>query len=848
MKITFTTKEMIAAIARRITIVTALHGGMQIQDAEFSGSILEGAVKGFGLKNEPQSVSEKLMDTIDHALNEIISSPDYELPDVCKEELRKEAFSIQKALQYIQSDSPVELFTQTISDICAQSSECDIKTLPIDNMVAKMISHVEKAIQDNHELTGLSTLINSKEILSKLDIILSILTSKMGSYYAKEEYTDMENYKKARQTAESFAKAFNEPLFAEHQFEKSIRLRDVYVDSIFVPSSGYEYSDFDELYKSCKEMSCILIEGDPGIGKSSLAMKVAMSYLSNDIFQDMNVFFIRGKEIRQSDGNPIEDILKITRIKTTDALDNSIIFLDAYDEISYVSESVERNQEYMNRLVRAFDNAVLIITSRPKYIKHFVGETVKMRGFYPEQRRVFLEKYNSKRDEADKLPRNFIEELTQEDIQYQDQINEILSIPMLLYIISVRMVNINEIEDRFNLYEVIFGPDGKGALNTRGKERKSVSQSIWSETYELALQIARTIYFKNDLYISENDIISHIYNMKISASSKEVLKNRFGVEIFLKGAQNNIFTFVHTSIYEYFAAKWICKKLREIIIGHLHESWSLEQVIVELNKTFNTMHFDRNVFYYVMHNINKEYFTSIFRDENLLYNTSNLLNNLLCSNICEGNDSSGIPYFIQMKNMLLWTFNSFNIIFGMFEIDKNAHWVKLNYDAIRFLLKLKNAEDVLFLSHLDLSNIFLEKTDFGETHFIDNDLTSADFTSSSCTSISSSGQRFCKMRFKFADFWKNDLRGYVFDGSDFRFSDFRETILNGASFRGADLRCVSFDNAEIYGVDFTDSHIIIEDFENAHYDEDAFINAIIHDVSEDPNYPLLFFDEELQDN
>lgn len=42
---------------------------MQMQAAEFSGSILEGVVKGFGLKNELQSVSKKLMDTIDHALN-----------------------------------------------------------------------------------------------------------------------------------------------------------------------------------------------------------------------------------------------------------------------------------------------------------------------------------------------------------------------------------------------------------------------------------------------------------------------------------------------------------------------------------------------------------------------------------------------------------------------------------------------------------------------------------------------------------------------------------------------------------------------------------------------------------
>lgn len=45
-KLTFSPKEALAAISRRITIVTALSGGLQLQEAELLGSVSEGVIKG----------------------------------------------------------------------------------------------------------------------------------------------------------------------------------------------------------------------------------------------------------------------------------------------------------------------------------------------------------------------------------------------------------------------------------------------------------------------------------------------------------------------------------------------------------------------------------------------------------------------------------------------------------------------------------------------------------------------------------------------------------------------------------------------------------------------------------
>jgi len=838
---TFNPKEALAAIARRITVVTALSGGLQLENAEFLGSVSEGVVKGFELKDKSETILSKLLNTIDNALNQVFLSNEYEISDGCKENLRHEIFAVQNAVQYLQSDDPVGLFEETIIKICTQSEECDVESLPIRAMAVSISCYVNDAIRNNHDLSGLATFLNTEEILKLLNMIFAIVSSNAMCEPDDVKYSNAEIWNKAQVTAEKFATLFDEPLFAEHEFIEPILLSDVYVDSGFLSSSGDEYDNFCNLYQKHKNDLRLLIEGAPGIGKSSLVMNIAVQYLTSKIFEDQNVFFIRGKEIRYSNGNPVEDILKIIGVQKISMLEGSVVILDAYDEISYASESVERNQEYLSRLLRAFNGISLIITVRSDYIKQFAGDTVEMLGFAPEKRELFLKKYNLKLPGSKKMPDEFIFGLTKEDDEYSDGIYEILSIPMLLYMIAVHLVNIEKIEDKYHLYQVVFAPGGKGALHSRGEDKKDISRQIWSETYLLTLQIAKSMYFKNDLYISESDILAQINDMEISADSKITLKNRFGVEIFLKGEEKGIFTFAHKSIYEHFAAKWICGQLRTIIVRYLHENQSLEQVILSLNKTFNATRFDQNVFEYIMHNVNDEYFTSVFRNSDLLYKTAELLNALLQVCICEDN-GGGVPYYVQMKNMLLWVFNSFSIIFGMFEIEGTAHWVKITHEAIRFLLKLKNTEDHLFISHMDLKYISLENIDFGETYFINNDLTGASFLSATCDKISSSGQSFRGMIMKSADFYNNVLEEVVFDGSDLRFADFRNASLINASFRGADLRCAFFSGAELYEADFTGAHIFLEDFENADYDEDAFKGAVIHEVSEDPNVDILHFD------
>lgn len=433
---------------------------------------------------------------------------------------------------------------------------------------------------------------------------------------------------------------------------------------------------------------------------------------------------------------------------------------------------------------------------------------------------------------------DYITSLTKDDSEYEDDIYEVLSIPMLLYMIAVRNIDISQISEKFDLYELVFGSKGSAAIHTRGNENKRISSLIWENSYNLALSISDSMFFQNDPFISEASIISHIENMNLIKGTKDILKNRFGIEIYLSGS-NSVYTFVHRSIYEYFAAKSICRKIEKIIHQYSYGQIELSQAVAALNRTFPADYYDESIFYYVMFAINKGAVVNLLEEDKTRCLAESLFHNLLTSQLCTSGNTA-IPYIIRLKNMLLWVFNTFSVAFGMLEIDGNPHWIKIDHSTLKYILRLKEPEDTLFISHCDLKGIFLYKFDLGSVYFIDNDLNGAIFKEANCTQITSAGQAFINVSFHTADFWNANLSEFVFQKSDLRFADLRNATLCDADFQGADLRNAHFDGADLSGANFDGAHIYLEDFENAYFEENIFDKAIIYNPEDDdPNCDIL---------
>ena len=837
MSVSFNPKEALAFIAKSIVLSAVAAQGIPPEQAKFASSIVEGIVKGIGYQSHEKSIYQQLNDTIRRSVESILHSYDYEIPSDCVDHLMA-VFSFDNAIEYLQTSDPLSKIKTAIDDAFSSSKNCDTTTLPMANISEAFLCRITREVRNNHELSALITLVQAVEINKKLDILLSAVNPPLISRNTK---IDTPEYIKqvAIASAAKYAANFSATLFSEQDREDRLRLCDVYVDPIIVDSSGTVYDSFNAVCPTSQQGEVILVEGEAGSGKSSLLMRIAAQYSNGAIFQGRTLFFVRGKDICHSTGNPIDDILRALELTSIEALDDALVFLDAYDEISYAASSSRKNQDYLNKLLLDCNSFSLVITSRSDYIKTFSGLRFQLKGFSPEQRQIFLSKYNDHRSQENRLPQNYIDSLIREDSFYEDGIYELLSIPMLLYMIVVRNVNISEIADKFDLYELVFAPEGKGALHSRGKEQKIISKKVWDSAYSLALSISKNMFLSNESAISEASIQSVIDSLDIPTETKEILKNRFGIEIFLSGSNSRMYTFVHRSIYEYFTAKGICAALKDILNLYLYNAIELSDVIDVINNIFPADYYSQNIFYYVMYAINRGYVIDTVAHGNNIGRIESMFHDLLTSQLCISG-SSNIPYIVRLKNLILWVFNTFSVMFGMLEIDKKTHWVKINHSVLQYVLRIKEPEDTLMICHCDLRNVNFRKYNFGSVYFIDNDLTGAVFSESNCTDIVAIGQVFHSMEIRSADFWQGDCANFSFDRSDLRYSDFRGAVLDNVSFRGADLRCCHFAKAVMYGADFTGAHIYLEDFDDALFDVAAFDKAIIYDpTTDDPESNVL---------
>lgn len=652
----------------------------------------------------------------------------------------------------------------------------------------------------------------------------------------------------ALETAKMFSDMFYDYLFSEDEFVKKICLHDIYVKTGLISEIGEEFCSFDEITPSLLHDG-VLIEGEAGIGKSTLVKCLAHSYIKGDKFTDKNAYFIQGKDIRYSDGNPVSDILNLIGLDEISMLYGAVLIIDGYDEISYVSEDAESNKSYLDRLIFKLEGVSLIITSRPNYIKHSSLYKLCMTGLEAEGRLLFLQKYNSFRESKDKLDEIFVNTLCLENAEYEDGISEILSIPLFLYIIAVNKIDVSIIKDKYDLYELMFdSPDGSGFLSRRGAEIKSQSHVIRNEVYALTLKIAKSMLFSNSLYITENEILRWVENFNISEEKKRILKNRYGVELFLKGNRSNLYTFVHTSVYEYFAAKCICEELKALFVDYLNGSFDLEYFRVKLIDIFPSYKFIEPISYYVMYSMKCEFFNSIFKQESEsnfketnIHKITILLNDLLHSCICDHQFDIRTSFCVKLKNMYLWLYNSFAFLFGIYRMVDNGvlRYHNINTSILKYILRMKGENDYLYVARQNLRNIYLEKYSFSHVHFDENDFYGSSLSDSIFSESTIIVQKFERCLFlntNFSDM--KDLKNLSFVDVDLRFSDFSDSSLAMVVFKNCDMRMVNLTGTDLHGAIFENVYIFKEDLEDAIFDDNDINGFVFCDYSERIN-PLL---------
>lgn len=169
-KLKFDPKEAMAVVVKNIASLIVVSAGGTSEQAELTGSLLEGTVKGIYFEH---SIVDKLESTIESSVINAINK--FELIDECRYELEKKLISIECLNEYLESDNQVELLKSKIVQVCEQFEQCDVNTLPIDEIAESIISVLYYAITEDHEITSLINFqITNKVLLDNKEILLIV--------------------------------------------------------------------------------------------------------------------------------------------------------------------------------------------------------------------------------------------------------------------------------------------------------------------------------------------------------------------------------------------------------------------------------------------------------------------------------------------------------------------------------------------------------------------------------------------------------------------------------------------------------------------------------------------------
>ncbi|MBQ9887002.1 MAG: NACHT domain-containing protein [Lachnospiraceae bacterium] len=343
-----------------------------------------------------------------------------------------------------------------------------------------------------------------------------------------------------------------------------------------------------------------LISGVPGIGKSSLVIKLAHTFIDNKNimvidFSKLNDEFDELKEECKKIEYAIAKCFDITKNEFKEFINNQldypVLILDGFDEfISGKNDEITLLKEFLELQETGLQKLHIIITSRDNYVKD-------------------IERIDRLFERWDKLKYFSIDDIRlyhqrlKGNILYGDISNnlEVIGVPVILYLclISGDIDIKKENESRFALYQKIFDKDGGLYRRFKGcmiKYKENVITHINKGTSDKAYGVGERPHIKDLQYIDAIDILfkelafrifindeksingetyRRIIN-QVKIDDKYVLQgekdivNNYPIKVMMEG--NERVEFVHKSIFEYYAALKIYNCIEELYTEEIKDT------------------------------------------------------------------------------------------------------------------------------------------------------------------------------------------------------------------------------------------------------------------------------------
>ncbi|SFR80022.1 pentapeptide repeat-containing protein [Anaeromicropila populeti] len=364
-------------------------------------------------------------------------------------------------------------------------------------------------------------------------------------------------------TAQFYQRKFGASLFLDKR--EGITLEDVYVEPIASPLNQHGYPvrygerkilSVIEEYLNKKDGFLLFIEGDAGIGKSSLVARLSIHYIEKDIYYKPLKDFLSVEETIDFK----ENILKSFHLEEDDW--GKTLILDGFDEVCCRLDPVLFDTHLQFFLEREYR---IILTTRPRYLEkinitvHY--ETFALQKFNTAQIEEWLNKYKAKRGEAlSEETKHQILQTARESMDFMD----IVGIPIMLYIIANQNIDVSSLKSIGQLYDTVFA-------NLKEDKSPSKKQQL-EEDYEIAQRLALAMQKKEVLRMSKEEALDN---------GVGPFDSTFYGSVYIIEGQAEM-EFVHKSIQEFFAAQWIWKTLKAI---NSKEN-GLDQYTLLLNELF----------------------------------------------------------------------------------------------------------------------------------------------------------------------------------------------------------------------------------------------------------------------
>lgn len=346
-------------------------------------------------------------------------------------------------------------------------------------------------------------------------------------------------------------------------WDETITLEQMYIEPE-VMGEPMKVTEKIETFLRQEDCNLLIIQGAPGIGKSSLFGMLANKYTGTQYFflRLSNVDFVEHNSFRAG----INSLIATDEQWKHYMREDNVLFLDGYDEVAG-RISCEKLCEFV-QLMKS-KGVKIIITTRPNYLRQLKGlsnEKIDLKPYDYRQIDTWIRTYMHYRGCANEEIEARLQELDEKRglcekaVQKNQNILDILGIPIFLYIVYNTGIRLCDVGSKTDLYEMVFKQLLKDKIIKMPEEAEQMAQYLGY--YMQAKQITR---FGTKEYRGYN-MLTNAEGITQEESGRDNLDALLGnsfIRRISEGSEDR--EFYHKSIQDYFSAKYIYEKLEEVV-------------------------------------------------------------------------------------------------------------------------------------------------------------------------------------------------------------------------------------------------------------------------------------------